>query len=96
LSRQLEVDIITFDFSRKLPFYLKLPPVGVAIERGIFFEICYSPSLRDMSSRRFLVSNALQLVRATKGKNIIISSEVRRRRRRREGRGGGGGEGGGG
>jgi len=41
------------------------------------FEICYSAALRDASARRYLMNNATDLVRITKGKNIILSSEAR-------------------
>jgi ribonuclease P/MRP protein subunit RPP1 len=73
-----EIDIISFDYSVKLPFFLKPKPVGVAIANGIFFEITFSSALRDPASRRFLFHNALSLVRVTRGKNIIISSAAQR------------------
>ncbi|RUS23905.1 RNase P subunit p30-domain-containing protein [Jimgerdemannia flammicorona] len=41
-----EVDIISLDFSTRMPFYLKHTQVGQAIERGIYFEICYSAGIR--------------------------------------------------
>ncbi|RUS13723.1 RNase P subunit p30-domain-containing protein [Endogone sp. FLAS-F59071] len=134
-----EVDIISLDFSTRLPFYLKHAQVGQAIERGVYFEICYSAGIRgeseehgrlfgdkkclddglvhivsngkslaqffiscgfvrvrgcmylskkiltyhtsqftDQSARRHLISNAQSLVRVSRGKNIIISSEAQR------------------
>lgn len=63
--------------SRRLDFALKRPSVSQAIARGIHFEITYSTALKDTSNRRHLISNAMTLVRATKGKNIIISSEAK-------------------
>ncbi|ORX80935.1 PHP domain-like protein, partial [Anaeromyces robustus] len=74
----LDIDIISLDFSTRLPFYLKLPMVNLAIERGIHFEISYGASLRDISARKHLISNAANLVRVTRGKNIIISSEAQK------------------
>jgi ribonuclease P/MRP protein subunit RPP1 len=68
--------MISFDFSRKLPFHLKLPTMGMAIERGIYFEISYGAAIRDLSSRRHLVSNAMALLRATKGRNIVLTSQA--------------------
>jgi hypothetical protein len=47
--QQLEVDIISLDLSRKLPFHIKRAPVTLAISRGLFFEMCYSPSIRGAS-----------------------------------------------
>jgi len=39
-------------------------------------EICYSSSLRDNGARRHVIRNASELVAATRGRNIIISSEA--------------------
>lgn len=72
----LEADIISLDFKNRLPFYLRHPQVNKAIERGIVFEIVYSPAIRDTSQRRYTISNALDLVRVSRGRNIIISSEA--------------------
>ncbi|CAG8674574.1 2496_t:CDS:2, partial [Ambispora leptoticha] len=69
-----DVDIISLDLGTRLPFYLKHGILGKAIERGIYFEICYAPAIQDSTSRRHLISNAQNLVRVTRGKNIIISS----------------------
>eukprot|EP00126_Sphaerothecum_destruens_P015593 Sdes_comp9622_c0_seq1m1102 len=74
----LEIDIITFDFSKRIPFYLKFPSVGLAIQRGIHFEITYSASIRDSSCRRYFFHNATNLFRVTKGKNILLSSEAQK------------------
>jgi len=74
----LDIDIISLDFSSRLPFYLKLPMVNLAIERGIHFEITYGASIRDTTARKHLISNAANLVRVTRGKNIIISSEAQK------------------
>ncbi|RKO84025.1 RNase P subunit p30, partial [Blyttiomyces helicus] len=71
-----EVDIISLDMGSRLPFYLKQPMVNLAISRGLYFEICYGPAIRDQSTRRHLISNAAALIRVTKGKNVIISSEA--------------------
>ncbi|RHZ65096.1 hypothetical protein Glove_319g29 [Diversispora epigaea] len=73
-----EADIISLEMGSRLPFYIKHSTVGLAIERGVFFEICYAPAIRDASSRRQLISNAQNLVRVTRGKNIIITSEAQR------------------
>ncbi|CAG8656771.1 15062_t:CDS:2, partial [Acaulospora morrowiae] len=73
-----DVDIISLEMGSRLPFYLKHGTVGLAIERGVFFEICYAPAIRDSSSRRQLISNAQNLVRVTRGKNIIITSDAQR------------------
>lgn len=69
-------DIISLDLSQKLPFVLKNGPVQHAIKRGLFFEIRYGAALRDQTARRHVISNARELVRVTKGKNLLISSEA--------------------
>ncbi|GJJ74653.1 ribonuclease P/MRP protein subunit RPP1 [Entomortierella parvispora] len=73
-----EVDIISLDLSARLPFNLKLPTVGLAVERGIYFELCYGAAIRDATARRNLISNAASLIRATRGKNIILTSQAMR------------------
>jgi hypothetical protein len=45
-----------------------------AIDKGIYFEVNISGLLKDPLARRHLISNVGQLVRATRGKNIIFSS----------------------
>lgn len=73
---QMDVDIISLDLSVRLPFYLKHSTVGSAISRGVYLEICYAAGLNDTTARRHLLSNAANLVRATRGKGIIVSSEA--------------------
>ncbi|XP_047087401.1 uncharacterized protein LOC124699078 [Lolium rigidum] len=72
-----ELDVISIDFSHKLPFRLKLPMIKLALQRGIHFEIAYSPLIDDISSRRQVLAEAKLLVDWTKGKNLIISSAAR-------------------
>lgn len=74
----LDVDIISFDLARRLPFRLRVPTVRAALARGITFELCYSPALREPNSRRQLFANALAVVRATGGAGIILSSGAQR------------------
>ncbi|EPY50949.1 RNase P and RNase MRP subunit p30 [Schizosaccharomyces cryophilus OY26] len=76
-ASDLEFDILSFDFSQRLPFYLKHTIMGLAVSRGIGIEISYASGLREASSRRNLVTNASSLVRATRGRGILISSETR-------------------
>ncbi len=68
------IDIITIDSEQRLPYVLNRTDIDAAIKRGIHFEVTYSGSIRDASHRRYFVSNAMALVRATRGRNIIISS----------------------
>ncbi len=51
----------------------------LAVARGVRFELCYAPGIvaADAMARRNVIGNATQLIRATKGKGLIISSEAR-------------------
>ncbi|OMO67624.1 hypothetical protein CCACVL1_20418 [Corchorus capsularis] len=69
-----EVDIISIDFSDRVPFRLKLPMVKAAIKRGVYFEIAYSGLIVDVQLRRQMISNAKLLVDWTRGKNVIFTS----------------------
>nr|NP_593330.1 putative RNase P and RNase MRP subunit p30 [Schizosaccharomyces pombe]P87120.2 RecName: Full=Probable ribonuclease P protein subunit 3 [Schizosaccharomyces pombe 972h-]CAB08749.2 RNase P and RNase MRP subunit p30 (predicted) [Schizosaccharomyces pombe] len=73
----LEFDILSIDFTQRLPFYLKHTFMGLAVSRDIGIEISYSSGLRDVSNRRNLITNATSLVRATRGRGIIVTSETR-------------------
>ena len=73
---QMDVDIISLDLSVRLPYYLKFSTIGSAYTRGVYLEICYAASIRDTGARRNLFSNAANLVRATRGRGLIISSEA--------------------
>ena len=74
----LECDLISLDFSVRLGYPLKFKTMASALQRGIRFEICYSPGITGGSdARRNLISGATALIRATRGKGIIISSEAK-------------------
>ncbi|XP_022782813.1 ribonuclease P protein subunit p30-like [Stylophora pistillata] len=72
--KTLEIDIISLDLTRRLPFHLRFPAIHAAVERGVHFEIIYSTALRSPSERTTVLSIAMDLVFFTKGKNIIVSS----------------------
>jgi len=77
----LECDLISLDLSIRYPFHFKIKTMAAALQRGIMFEICYAPGILNSdggASRRNLISNATQLIRATRGKGIVISSEAKR------------------
>ena len=74
----LDCDIISIDFSQRLPFILKFKTVSSALQRGIRFEICYSPGIvGGTDARRNVVSGSTSLIRATRGRGIILSSEAK-------------------
>jgi len=76
--KELDCDLISVDLSQRMGYHFKHKTVGLAIQRGIFLEINYSASINDITARRNLIGNAAALIRATRGRGIVISSEARR------------------
>ncbi|KAJ5622378.1 RNase P subunit p30 [Penicillium herquei] len=76
----LECDIISLDLSVRLPYHFKFKMLSAAVSRGVRLEICYGPGVTGsgVDARRNLIGNAMALVRATRGRGIIVSSEARR------------------
>ncbi|BAE55700.1 unnamed protein product [Aspergillus oryzae RIB40] len=76
----LECDVISLDLSVRQPYHFKFKMLSAAIARGIRFEICYGPGVTGSGAdaRRNLIGNAMSLIRATRGRGIIISSEARK------------------
>uniref|UniRef100_A0A452EEI7 Ribonuclease P protein subunit p30 n=2 Tax=Pecora TaxID=35500 RepID=A0A452EEI7_CAPHI len=68
----LDVDLVCITVTEKLPFYFKRPPINVAIDRGVGFELLYSPAIKDSTMRRYTISNALNLMQVCKGKPLEI------------------------
>ncbi|KAJ4322567.1 RNA-binding RNA processing protein rpp1 [Neodidymelliopsis sp. IMI 364377] len=75
----LDVDIISLDLTRRFEKHFKFPMLGAAIARGIKIELCYSQGImsNDSQAKRNLISNATQLVRVTRGRGLIFSSEAK-------------------
>ena len=78
ICQAVECDVISFDMTSRLPFYIKHPQVNSAIERGVSFEILYAPAIRDEGLRKHTITNALELIRVCKGRNVVISSGAER------------------
>jgi ribonuclease P/MRP protein subunit RPP1 len=76
----LECDVISLDLSVRLPYHFKFKMLSAAIQRGIRLEICYGPGVTGSGSdsRRNLIGNAMSLIRATRGRGIIVSSEAKK------------------
>jgi ribonuclease P/MRP protein subunit RPP1 len=53
--------------------------LGTAIARGVKIELCYSQAIlsSDPSAKRTLISNVVQLIRVTRGRGLLFSSEAR-------------------
>ncbi|KAJ9500562.1 RNA-binding RNA processing protein rpp1 [Exophiala xenobiotica] len=75
----LECDLISLDFTQRLTYPIKFTTVAGALNRGVRFEICYAPGISSSTSddRRNLIAGATSLIRATRGRGIIFSSEAR-------------------
>ena len=71
----MDVDIISLDCAGRIPYYPKHSTLGAAISRGICFEISYAGGIRDTSTRRQIITNAASIIRASRGRGLIISSE---------------------
>uniref|UniRef100_H2ZNP8 Uncharacterized protein n=1 Tax=Ciona savignyi TaxID=51511 RepID=H2ZNP8_CIOSA len=71
---ELHIDIICIDGSEKLAYIPRHAAVQAAISRGLYFEVCYSPMIRDSTTRRLTITNTQRLVESSKGKNLILSS----------------------
>lgn len=78
VAAQCDVDIICLDLSEDLGFPLKKSHVGLAFQKGMCFEISYSPCFKSQQYKRSVISNSLNLVSVCKSKNIIISSGASR------------------
>jgi len=77
--QSLECDLISLDLSVRLPFIFKFKTMAAALQRGVRFEICYSGGVMGggTEARRNLISGATALIRAARGRGIIISSEAK-------------------
>ncbi|GAB7363836.1 hypothetical protein MBLNU230_g4401t1 [Neophaeotheca triangularis] len=72
----LDCDIISLDFTLRFPFFFKFKMLSEALKSGKRFEICYAAGvLGDAQARRNLISNATQIIRATRGgRGLLLSS----------------------
>ncbi|KAK8064767.1 ribonuclease P complex subunit Pop2 [Apiospora phragmitis] len=74
--------LISLDLTQKFPFHFRPKPCMAAVSRGLRFEVCYGQTLRagagDPRTRAIWIGNLMELVRATRGRGIVVSSEARR------------------
>lgn len=72
-----EHSLISLDLTQRFPFHFRPKPFMTAINRGIRFEICYAQStMGDATARRNFISGVLGILRATRGRGIVVSSEA--------------------
>lgn len=73
-SGNMDIDVISFEKEGRLPFKVIRKLYRQAVERGIFFEIMYSPAIRDSTARKNIITNAHTYFTVGKSKNLIITS----------------------
>ncbi|KAK0668261.1 putative ribonuclease P protein subunit 3 [Cercophora samala] len=76
--------LISLDLTRPLGYHIHPKTAMSAVTRGSRFEVCYSQAIQLSSSnpesaraRSTFIGNVQSLVRATKGRGIVISSEAK-------------------
>ncbi|KAI8148637.1 RNase P subunit p30-domain-containing protein [Fennellomyces sp. T-0311] len=74
--RSANVDIISMDCTKRLPFRMDRGVIQHAVDRGILFEICYGAGTRDNTQRAYLLQMSKELIACTGGNNLIVSSEA--------------------
>lgn len=72
----LDIDIITFESNGRIPFKVNRKLYRQAIERGLFFELMYSPAIRDSTARKNIITNAHNYYAVGRSKSIIITSGI--------------------
>jgi ribonuclease P/MRP protein subunit RPP1 len=80
--------LISLDLSSHLGWHIHHRTAMAAVQRGVRFEVCYSQALASENNgggggvdaarqRANFIGNVQSLIRATKGRGIVISSEAR-------------------
>jgi ribonuclease P/MRP protein subunit RPP1 len=78
--RSLDCDVLSLDLTLRYPFHFhtKHKMLLMAVDRGIRIELCYGPGITalDRNTRKQVIENATAIIRTTRGRGIIISSEA--------------------
>lgn len=72
--------LISLDLTQHFPFHFRPKPCMAAVNRGLRFEVCYAQVLGaagDARRRANFLGNLGELVRATRGRGLVVSSEAR-------------------
>lgn len=76
--KSLDCDLISPDLTQRFTFFFPHKLVAEAVKSGKRFEICYAQALQgDAQARRNLIQNATQLIRACRGRGVVISGAAR-------------------
>jgi len=73
----IKCDIISLILNEKLHIKLIRKDIEIFIHNQGFFELIFNQALHDDIARRYMFRNSLELIRVTRGKNIIITSGAR-------------------
>ena len=73
----LDCDLISLDLAVRHHFPFRHRTLHSATQRGVKIELCYAAGVAaDAAARRNLIQNATQIVRATRGRGIVVSGEA--------------------
>ncbi|ORY57186.1 RNase P subunit p30 [Pseudomassariella vexata] len=73
-----EASLISPDFTQQFDFHFAPKTCMAAVNRGMRFEICYAQFLlADARGRSNFIGNVMSLMRATKGRGLVVSSEAK-------------------
>ncbi|XP_072939351.1 ribonuclease P protein subunit p30 [Epargyreus clarus] len=70
----LDVDVVTFEPESKTPFKISRKLYRQAADRGMCFELMYSPAIKDSTARKNIISTAHTYHAIGKSRNIILTS----------------------
>ncbi|KAF4589418.1 RNase P subunit p30 [Ophiocordyceps camponoti-floridani] len=74
----LEIPLISLDLTAHFPFHFRPKTCMAAVARGVRFELCYAQMLvADTRGRANFIGNLTSLVRATRGRGFVVSSEAK-------------------
>ncbi|CCH58101.1 hypothetical protein TBLA_0A03010 [Henningerozyma blattae CBS 6284] len=73
-TTHLDIDVLTFDYSNRLPVILKHKNICSCVKKGIKVEITYSDMLKDNNTRRQFVANVRNVVRSSRNRGLVVSS----------------------
>jgi ribonuclease P/MRP protein subunit RPP1 len=72
-----EISIISLDLTQRFGWHFKPKPLMTAVARGVRIELNYAQATSgDSTARRNFISNAMAIIRGTKGRGLVISSEA--------------------
>lgn len=71
-----EASLISLDLTAHHSFHFRPKPCMAAVRRGLRFELCYAAGTAavDARARAAFIGNATAVVRATRGRGIVVSS----------------------